>query len=310
MRGIVPRMIVCAMAAIGSPARGADPDAQTAADAEEVEGVEEGEEEEDETGTLWDLVAGRKLGFGALHWGELYGEAIYDHRNDDNVIGMLDIKDGFRIAPIFGRDLILYGKLRAYKDANRDFWDNRAEVGPGLRIQPIPGLGLVAFGEYLFGWYYGIEGKDPNPYGSHYDGGSAGFLFWQRWGEPAPGVYFYPPFTGWREIYGDAIYFENLRDNVIANIQYKEGFCGFRLDSMPGDLYIRADAVVDRNADYWNNWAQGGIGLRIKPFETPEVYLAVEGLAGAYFGREGRDENPHDPAYFTVRVEMTLWHGW
>jgi len=56
-----------------------------------------------------------------------------------------------------------------YKDVNKDFYNNAVEIGVGAELQPWTKINFKFRAEYLHGTYMGITGRDPNPYGPHYD---------------------------------------------------------------------------------------------------------------------------------------------
>jgi hypothetical protein len=61
--------------------------------------------------------------------------------------------------------LAAYATAYAWYDIHRDWWNNLAMGGPGVRYQPFRGIDLSIKAEYLWGRYYGRERKeDPNPY--------------------------------------------------------------------------------------------------------------------------------------------------
>ncbi len=251
-------------------------------------------------GRLWDA-----------HWGELYYEGIFETQQDDNFVSFLDLKSGFRLARLAGAKLMLYGKGRAYIDTNQDFWNNKAVIGPGVRLQPFPAYGLYLFAEYLFGRYYGIEGKDPNPYSQSFQGLEAGAAFWQRWGVLPSETEFFLPFTRWRELYWDAIYYERDAHNFIGTLQAKEGIAAFRWGPVAADLYLRFDASLDKNKYYWNNLIEGMIGLRFRPVnEDIDLDVAFEFSGGHYLERDGPYELPYDRDFIGARLEVTYWFGW
>jgi len=245
------------------------------------------------------------------HWGEFYAEGVYLSREDNNVIGMADLKDGFRLARLAGAEVLAYGKARAFMDTQGEFWNNKALFGPGLRVKPFPSLGLHLFAEYLFGTYFGIEGSTPNPYDKTFDGLEGGAAFWQRWGALPKETGFFLPFTGWRELYWDALYFQRDDDNLIGVAQYREGFGAIHFGPVASDIYLRANGGVDLNKDYWNNYVEGSLGVRFRPAsDALDMRLAVEFVGGTYIDRDGRYERPYDKEYIGARVELTLWFGW
>jgi cellulose synthase/poly-beta-1,6-N-acetylglucosamine synthase-like glycosyltransferase len=244
------------------------------------------------------------------HVGEVYLEGSYETFHDRDLVGLLDLKDGLRLMWFYDAQLILFGKARAYKDTANEFWNNKALFGPSLRLKPFSSIGFFFFAEYLFGTYYGIEGRTPNPHPQQFSGLEGGAAFFEQWGELPLETRLYLPFTRWRELYWDAIYFEFDDQNFIANAQGKEGFGTIRLGPILTDLFVGANGSVDVNKDYWNNFAEGTVGVRLRPRWDLDCRLSVGFVAGHIFDRHGRFELPFDEDYLGARVELTFWFGW
>jgi hypothetical protein len=113
-----------------------------------------------------------------IHWGEIYSEVNYFHRENKTVFGSLHARAGFHLIRFWKADIDVYGVTYMMKDINKDFWNNKAEVGPGLWIKPWSALSLKFYIEWLWGTYFGIEGKDANPYAQHYTDRKMGILCW------------------------------------------------------------------------------------------------------------------------------------
>lgn len=90
-------------------------------------------------------------------------------RYRDNVIGYLRARAGFRLHPGPWTQVTLYAPLNFHKDSNRDFYNNIAEAGAGVELQPMTRCNFNIRAEYVRGAYAGIEGRDPNPYPARYD---------------------------------------------------------------------------------------------------------------------------------------------
>ncbi|MGH9363391.1 MAG: hypothetical protein ACRD2T_15895, partial [Thermoanaerobaculia bacterium] len=245
------------------------------------------------------------------HWGETYLQANHETFHDRNLVGLLDLKDGLRFLWIRDTQLFLYGKVRAYKDTEQEFWNNKAVLGPGLRLKPLPEVGFFFFAEYLFGTYYGLEGRNPNPHPQFIHGLEGGAAIWERWGALPPDTRLYFPFTRWREFYGDAIYSRYDDDNLIATFQGREGWGTIGAGPVLTDFYIGLNGAGDINRDYWNNYVEGTLGVRLRPRgEELDFKLSVELVAGRFIERHGRFDLPFDPEYLGARVELTFWFGW
>lgn len=110
---------------------------------------------------------------------EMYGSAGYYSRYRDNGIGYFQLRGGHR----FTRGTPLYGYLRLNlaADVNHDFYNNAAELGPGVEWRAGGPLNLSARAEYLRGVYFGVTGRDPNPYGPSYDDFRVVLVLGRRW---------------------------------------------------------------------------------------------------------------------------------
>jgi tetratricopeptide (TPR) repeat protein len=104
----------------------------------------------------------------------------YYSRYDHNVIGYLQIREGLRLADVQAARLFGYAKFNLIKDSNRDFFNNLGEVGAGLELRPHREVNLGLRLEYLHGIYYGLEGRDANPFGSRYNDVRVSLLFGRR----------------------------------------------------------------------------------------------------------------------------------
>jgi tetratricopeptide (TPR) repeat protein len=93
----------------------------------------------------------------------------YYSRYRDNVIGYLRARAGARFHPGRFTQVTLYAPVNFHKDSNRDFYNNIAEAGAGIELQPTTRHNLNVRAEYLRGVYTGIEGRDRNPYGPRYE---------------------------------------------------------------------------------------------------------------------------------------------
>jgi len=114
-------------------------------------------------------------------WGQFYADVSYSRSQGDNVVGYVDARWGPHLFRLWGLSADGYGVVYLTKDINKDFWSNKAEMGPGIWLKPIPRLDLRFSAEWIHGYYFGIEGKDPNPYPQHYRDRRAGLTLWVGW---------------------------------------------------------------------------------------------------------------------------------
>lgn len=79
--------------------------------------------------------------------------------------------------------LAAYATAYAWYDTHRDWWNNLAMGGPGVRYQPFREIDLSVKAEYLWGRYYGRERKgDPNPYAASFADTRLTASFWHGLG--------------------------------------------------------------------------------------------------------------------------------
>jgi hypothetical protein len=126
---------------------------------------------------------GARIRFPLRFWGEVYSEWIFSSlgrhvRTRGNGTAYRDSVARFRNLIFYANpnvgvmvmegltgSLSAYGAAYVWFDTHKDWWNNLALVGPGLRYKPLGMLDLAFKAEYLWGRYYGRERKeDPNPY--------------------------------------------------------------------------------------------------------------------------------------------------
>ena len=123
----------------------------------------------------------RLPGLSLGHWGDLYGDVSYHRNPKGNVVGYFHSKTGLRLLHFWRSAIGTYGAAYLVKDVNKDFWNNRAEIGPGIWLAPVLDLDLKVSVEWLEGSYFGLEGEDPNPYTQRYRERRAGATIWIGW---------------------------------------------------------------------------------------------------------------------------------
>lgn len=116
-------------------------------------------------------------------WGEIYSEWLFSSlsrhvrtRGDGtayrdsvarfrNLIFYANPDVGVMVMEGLAGSLSAYGTAYVWFDTHKDWWNNLALMGPGLRYKPLGMLDLAFKAEYLWGRYYGRErAEDPNPY--------------------------------------------------------------------------------------------------------------------------------------------------
>ncbi len=101
-------------------------------------------------------------------WGEFSFDISCYNRFDNNVIGYFDVREGEKILQVKDRDLDGYLRSNIIVDSRGEYYNNLTEVGMGFRFQLIPKKSFYISCEKMWGFYFGREAADPNPYGNHY----------------------------------------------------------------------------------------------------------------------------------------------
>ena len=247
----------------------------------------------------------------ASFWWEFYNESTVLEKFDDNLISFSHTKPGLRISGLLGRTAEFYVLLRYGKDMHRDFWNNRAETGLGLRIKLFKKVFLAPYIELIRGYYMDIPDEYPQPEQKEYDDVRSGLLFWYGWDNYfSYSSLFSFPLKFWGEMYSDISYYRSQRNNVIGYWHIRTGFHTMQLWKSCIDVYGVSYVMKDINEDFWNNKAEIGPGIRIKPVSGLDLTFFIEYLFGTYFGIEGRDPNPYSQQYTDRRMGVIFWIGW
>lgn len=245
-------------------------------------------------------------------WGEFYNESMSFQTEGNNMFSNSHIRQGLKIKNLPGVNLLqTYVMLRYGRDLHRDFWNNKTEIGLGLRALLLKKVFLAPYIEYIRGYYNHIPDDRPRPGARQYNDLRGGFIFWygwDKWYEPASLVTFPGHFIG--EIYSELNYFKNDRNNIISYIHVKAGFRLIRVWKCTFVSYGVIYILKDKNKDFWNNITELGPGFWIKPHPDVDLKLFVEWLRGYYYNIEGRDENPYSQKFDDRRIGIILWIGW
>jgi hypothetical protein len=244
-------------------------------------------------------------------WGELYNESTVIQKIDDNMISFSHIRQGIRAHCLSRLVVETYVLFRYGKDLHRDFWNNRYEVGLGLRTRMPLKIFLALYVEWIRGCYIKVPEDYPQPDKKMYSDFRSGVIFWHGWEKTYPISKFVslkPRF--WGDLYGDVSYYREQRNNCIGYFHSKLGFrlirfwkadvCGY------GVMYLAKDI----NEDFWNNKIEGGAGIWLSPIPDLDFKMYAEWLFGSYFGIEGVDPNPYAQQYRDRRIGILFWIGW
>ncbi|HRD69422.1 MAG TPA: tetratricopeptide repeat protein [Legionella sp.] len=108
-----------------------------------------------------------RLKFSTDYYSTLYGDATYFSRYDNNVIGTLKTHQGIRLIQYHSSMINLYITGRVIEDTNREFFNNIAEIGPGVSFTPSNRFPVQLRFEHINGVYLPAGGS-VNPYGKYY----------------------------------------------------------------------------------------------------------------------------------------------
>ena len=242
---------------------------------------------------------------------EIYNETFKFEKPVNNWTTLLQALEGMRwriSGPLAGD---FYLKQRFGGDADRDYWNNRAEAGIGARLGWSRTVYLGIFAEYMLGRYIDRPGgEELNPYDGGYEDLRVGLIFWHGWDAEPYGSKKTVPLTFWDEVYADAINYRLYNNNLIYYLNANFGIRLMRLGNAALDLYVPVYFVGDKNGDPWNNRYDLGGGIRIKPFRDIEISIFAEFLSAGYISRDSVYENPYESDFFHFKFGFVLWHGW
>ena len=101
------------------------------------------------------------------YYSDWYGDATYFSRYKNNVIGLVKTHQGIRLMQYKSSMVNLYITGRVIADTNRVFYNNIAEVGPGIAFIPSNRFNLQLRFEHVNGVYL-PAGSAVNPYSKYY----------------------------------------------------------------------------------------------------------------------------------------------
>ncbi|HEV8163054.1 MAG TPA: hypothetical protein VGR74_01140 [Actinomycetota bacterium] len=104
------------------------------------------------------------------------------------------------------------------------------------------------------------------------------------------------------ELYSEGIYVSRFQHNVIGFARGGAAAGYLLTGPVAWQLLVESRAAVDRNRDYYNNFADVGGGHRWRLLGGVPIDLQAGVYAGRYFGRQGRDPAPQERRYVDLRV--------
>jgi tetratricopeptide (TPR) repeat protein len=112
--------------------------------------------------------------------GDVYATSSFYTRYNDNLITSAILRQGFRVMEYKSSSLGVYVRAFAIVDTNQEFYNNLAEIGPGIIWVPNNRYGMDFRFEYAHGYYFKVNSPDHNPYGSNYNNFVSMFELYQR----------------------------------------------------------------------------------------------------------------------------------
>lgn len=109
----------------------------------------------------------------------VYADAIYFSRYNNNVITTLLTHQGIRLLQYKSSMLNLYIAGRVLADTNRDFFNNIAEIGPGISFIPSNRFRVQLRFEHIRGVYLPAGGS-VNPYDKYYNNNIVQLLYYVK----------------------------------------------------------------------------------------------------------------------------------
>lgn len=243
-------------------------------------------------------------------YADLYADALGWNRalgtsDGNNVVPTLRVRGFYR--PWLSVPVDLYVSGQATRDAAsrgsvgtalpRIYSDNYAIFGGGLRLrlwenrielfgQAGPALNLIE------------DGRDRVAVDVR--GGALTYVE-TRGCAPAPVRSARADFKPCLEVYAEAIYASRFDSDVVAFARPRAGAGYLVTGPVSWQAILEARAAKDINNDYWNNFADAGVGHRWRLLAPVRVDLLLSVNAGGYFGLSGRDPAPTRLGYADAR---------
>ena len=115
----------------------------------------------------------------ANYYSTVYGDITYFSRYNNNIIATGKTHQGLRLWQYHSSMLNLYVTGRVIEDTNRDFFNNIAEIGPGVGFIPSNRYKVELRFEHINGKYLPV-GNSSNPYGKYYINNMVQLFFYTK----------------------------------------------------------------------------------------------------------------------------------
>ncbi len=109
------------------------------------------------------------------------------------------------------------------------------------------------------------------------------------------------------DVYSEILYLRRFDDNVIGFGRGRAGATWLATGPVAWQLVGEARGSVDRNGDFYNNFAEVGAGPRLRLLRPLQLDLFFSVNAGRYFGRANRDPAPNPLSYLDLRLQAATY---
>lgn len=109
------------------------------------------------------------------------------------------------------------------------------------------------------------------------------------------------------EGYGEAVYVSRFDHNVIAFGRARAAASYLITGPVAWQAFLEGRGARDLNSDFYNNFADAGVGQRWRLLRPARVDLLLGVHAGSYLGLEGRDPAPRPLHYTDLRLQAATY---
>jgi hypothetical protein len=109
------------------------------------------------------------------------------------------------------------------------------------------------------------------------------------------------------DIYSELLYLRRFNDNVIGFGRGRAGATWLVTGPIAWQFAGEARGSVDRNGDFYNNFAELGAGPRWRLLRPLHLDLFLSVNAGRYLGRANRDPAPNPLSYLDLRLQAATY---
>jgi hypothetical protein len=103
----------------------------------------------------------------------------------------------------------------------------------------------------------------------------------------------------------DATYLSRFHNDVIGYSQTRYGVTWKSTRSIEAQTYLAGNFTVDTRREYWANFFEAGLGMRVRfAFMPPATQFRIELLRGTY---TSHNVSPAPPGYWDLRIGV--WYA-